>query len=96
MDAPESSLDAVFVDRAARILGAFGRQEAGNRLVLAMNLVAGNLIPSLLGQAVGEGDRDDRVVDLLAIAAPTAALRNLRSEYEAAKESLLRPSEPLK
>ena len=95
MDAPESSLDAVFVDRAARILGAFGRQEAGNRLVLTMNLVAGKLIPSLLSQAVGDGDRDDRVVDLLAIAAPTAALRSLRSEYEAAKESLLTHSDPL-
>ncbi len=94
MDAPESSLDAVFVGRAARILGAFGHQEAGNRLVLTMNLVAGELIPSLLSEAASESDLGDRVVDLLALAAPTAALRDLRGEYDKAKELLLKQSDP--
>ena len=93
MDAPESSLDAVFVDRAARILGTFGHPAAGNRLILTLNLVAGNLIPNLLRQAVIGGDRNERVVDLLAVAAPTAALRSLRSEYQAAKELLLNQSD---
>ena len=90
MDAPESSLDTVFVDRAARVLGNFGRPEAGNRLVVTSNLVAGELIPALLRKAADEGDRTKRVVDLLAIAAPTAAIRSLRNEYDAAKDQLLK------
>ena len=34
MDAPESSLDTVFVDRAAHVLGKFARPETDNRLVV--------------------------------------------------------------
>ena len=89
MDAPESSLDTVFIDRAARVLGTFGRPELGNRLIVTTNLVAGQLIPALLRNAANQSDRLGRVVDLLAIAAPTAALRNLRDEYEVARDQLL-------
>ena len=89
MDAPESSLDAVFEARATRILGAFGRPEAGNRLILTMNIVSGNIIPSLLRTAV-DNEHSERIVDLLNIAAPTAAVRSRSSEYENAKEGLLR------
>ena len=95
MDAPESSLDAVFVARAARVLGTFGRPEAGNRLVITSNLVDGKLIPSLLREAADEGDRTERVVDLLAVAAPTAALHNLRSEYDAVRDELLKQANAL-
>ena len=89
VDAPESSLDAVFVNRAARVLSTFGRPEAGNRLIVASNLVDGNLIPALLREATDEGHRAERVVDLLAIAAPTAAVQSLREEYYAARDHLL-------
>ena len=89
MDAPESSLDTVFVGRAARNLGLFGRPEAGNRLIVTSNLVDGKLIPSLLRHAADEGDRVERVVDLLTIAAPTAALLQLRQEYDMARDELL-------
>ena len=95
MDAPESSLDTVFVDRAARVLGSFGRREAGNRLVVTSNLVAGDLIPALLREAADEGDRTERVIDLLAVAAPTAALRILRNEYYAARDQLLEQADAL-
>ena len=90
MDAPESSLDAVFVDRAARILGTFGRPETGNRLIVTSNLVSGRLIPSLLKRASDLNGRMERVVDLFSVAAPTAALRQLRGEYDKAKDELLR------
>ena len=89
MDAPESSLDLVFVDRAARVLGVFGRPETGNRLVVTSNLVSGRLIPQLLKIATDERDRNDRVVDLLAVAAPTAAVREFRRQYEEARDELL-------
>ena len=89
MDAPESSLDAVFVTRAASVLGKFGRTDAGNRLIVTSNLVDGNLIPNLLKNATEEANRLERVVDLLTIAAPTAAVRNLREEYVQAMNELL-------
>ena len=93
MDAPESSLDAIFVTRAARVLGALGRPETGNRLIVASNLVDGKLIPSLLKEAADKGDRNRRVVDLLTGAAPTAALRSLRCEYDAARDRLLQEAD---
>ena len=89
MDAPESSLDAVFETRAARVLGRFGRREAGNRLVVTSNLIAGNLIPELLREAADVGDRISRVVDLLTVAAPTAALNRFRKEYHLARDRML-------
>ena len=89
MDAPESSLDMVFVDRAASVLGRFGRREEGNRLIVTSNLIAGDLIPKLLTRASDDGDRAERVVDLLTVAAPTAALRTLRDEYFDARDELL-------
>ena len=93
MDAPESSLDVVFENRAARVLGTFGRPEAGNRLLITSNLGTGDLIPNLLRIAAEEGDRTRRVVDLLSIAAPTAAIRSLRDEYNNAINGLLADAE---
>ena len=89
MDAPESSLDAVFVRSAGRVLGTFSRREKENRLVVTSNLVDGDLIPYLLRVAADEGDRTPRVVDLLTIAAPTAAVRSHRSAYNSARDWLL-------
>ena len=89
MDAPESSLDVVFVDKAADVLSAFGHTEAGNRLVVTSNLIDGNLIPKLLGQATNRDDGAERVVDLLTIAAPTAAIESLRDQYNTARDRLL-------
>ena len=91
MDAPESSLDAVFTDRAARILGRFANPGLGNRLVLTLNLVMGDLIPGLLREAAIGDDIRERVVDLFRIATPTAAVRELRDEYYAVVETLLGP-----
>lgn len=93
VDAPESSLDAVFVNRAARVLGAFGRTDSGNRLIVTSNLVDSNLIPALLREAADEGHRSERVVDLLSIATPTAAVQSLREEYYAARDQLLEQAE---
>ena len=89
MDAPESSLDVVFDHRAARVLGTFGRPDAENRLVITSNLVSGRLIPELLRISLGKDFSRDRIVDLLDIAAPTAALRQFRDDYEEAREHLL-------
>ena len=89
MDAPESSLDAVFTKRAARVLGRFGKSEEGNRLVITSNLVDGDLIPSLLMEATSEEDPTEQIVDLLNVATPTAAIRDLRSLYIDARDQIL-------
>src|SRR5438046_4376628 len=81
IDAPESSLDAVFVKQAATVLTRFGNVEAGNRLIVTSNLVDGDLIPELLRRSRIVSSRDRRVIDLLRIAAPTAATKRLHKEY---------------
>ncbi|WP_170970151.1 AAA family ATPase [Nocardioides jishulii] len=87
IDAPESSLDAVFVSRAAKVLTNYA-SHGENRLVVTSNLVDGDLIPSLLRQSKIRSSRDRRVVDLLSIAAPTAATRQLDSEYRKVRRLL--------
>ncbi len=89
IDAPESSLDAVFVTRAAAVLSRFGEPARGNRLLITSNLVEGRLIPSLIQKLTTASERGDRIVDLFAIAAPTAAIKQLRDEYEAVRQTLL-------
>lgn len=87
IDAPESSLDAVFVSRAAAVLTRFG--EIGqNRLLITSNLVDGDLIPSLLRKSGIRTSRDKRVVDLLSIAAPTAATKQLDADYRRVRRDL--------
>jgi len=82
IDAPESSLDAVFVGRAAEVLSRFLKRAKDNRLVVTSNLVEGNLIPALLKKSGITSSRDSRVVDLLALAAPTAATEQLNDQYK--------------
>ncbi len=84
VDAPESSLDAVFSTRAARVLMRFAEPNRDNRLILTSNLVDGQLIPSILQLAQIDSVQDPRIVDLFTIAAPTAAIRDLGDEYEVA------------
>ncbi len=82
IDAPESSLDAVFAPRAAKTLSRFADPELGNRMIITSNLVEGKLIPSLIDQATTVDDRPRRVINLIELAAPTAAVREHRDKYE--------------
>jgi hypothetical protein len=88
IDAPESSLDAVFVSRAARVLSQFAGSPHGNKLLITSNLVESRLIPDLIREtrALGGGYE---FVDLLSIAVPTAAVRELRAEYTRVRDNLL-------
>ncbi|PYC72531.1 hypothetical protein C7C45_08835 [Micromonospora arborensis] len=88
IDAPESSLDAVFVTRAADVLTRFSTTHENNRLVVTSNLIDGDLIPKLLGKSGITSSSDPRVVDLLSIAAPTRATRDLDSEYQEIRQRL--------
>ena len=86
IDAPESSLDAVFVHRAAQVLGRFAAPERGNRLVVTSNLTNDDLIPQLLAQFTDDWDR--RMVDLFKVAEPTAAVRELKEEYKTVRDRI--------
>lgn len=88
MDAPESSLDSVFAPRAAQVLSHFANATPGNRLIITSNLVEGKLIPSLI-ESIPPVEVLSRVVDLVKNAAPTAAVRERRSEYESILHGLL-------
>ena len=94
IDAPESSLDAVFVTRAADVLARFAQPDSGNRLTITSNLVEGHLIPELLQRAAPSGNRLSRVVDLFDIAEPTAAIRELGKEYDKIMKGLMAQVEP--
>ncbi len=86
IDTPESSLDAVFAPRAARVLAEFGEESPHNRLIVTSNLIDGDLIPTLLRLAGIHDRSDSRVIDLIGLAEPTAAVREWRAAYDAAVE----------
>jgi energy-coupling factor transporter ATP-binding protein EcfA2 len=88
IDAPEASLDAVFEKRAAGVLARFAEPARQNRLIITSNLVEGSLIPRLVEAA--NKQPLGGVVNLLSIATPTAAVRELRSEYEAVLSSIMK------
>ena len=80
VDAPEASLDAVFVHRAADVLSVFADPALENRLLITSNLTNGELIPKLLA-GVSTGVMLNRIIDLFEIAEPTAAVREMGDEY---------------
>jgi len=90
MDAPESSLDGVFVERAAEVLARFGSPSSPNRLMVTSNLVQGELIPAILKKACPSNEASDRVLNLLDLAIPTAAVREKRPEYQHLLEDILK------
>lgn len=82
VDAPESSLDAVFVDKAAQVLSQFANSGSGNRLIITSNLGAGELVPQLLRAAAVPGHRMDPLVDLFAAGVPTRAMQASKDAYD--------------
>jgi energy-coupling factor transporter ATP-binding protein EcfA2 len=78
IDAPESSLDAVFAPRAADVLTDFAQAAADTRVIITSNLVEGRLIPTLASRSGIDGPSHSRIVNLFDIAAPTMALTSLR------------------
>ena len=95
IDAPESSLDAVFVKRAAEVLVRFAK-EPENRVLITSNLIEGNLIPKLIKLGGITSPSSDRVVDLLKVAAPTAATHQLSSAYAEVRRDLFKRAKELR
>lgn len=90
IDAPESSLDAVFSQRATDVLARFGGPGNGNRLLITSNLTSGSLLPNLIRQSFSSRDESaSRVINLLEVATPTAAVRELRDQYGVVYRSII-------
>ena len=91
VDAPETSLDAIFTVRAAEVLARFAKVLPENRLIITSNLIAGELIPELIKRG-GVGNSPAKIVNLLNIATPTAAVRHYRKDYEDVFSKLMEAS----
>jgi ABC-type oligopeptide transport system ATPase subunit len=91
IDAPESSLDAVFVERAATVLGRFAKSgnNGANRLIVTSNLGAGKLVPCLLKEVATPGEAMAPVVDLFHAGVPTRAMVAWKAQYEALWNQLI-------
>ena len=101
-DAPEASLDALFMRRAGAFLSRFANHHVDNRLIVTSNLTNADMIPALFGAYEAEaGDpdpltipreqRSSRVIDLLKIAAPTSAVLKIGGRYDDLLNSALFP-----
>ena len=90
IDTPESSLDAVFAKRAGDILIRFADGE-GNSLIITSNLVEGSLIPTLADGLKRYPVPRQRLVDLFALAKPTAAVLAEPRAYADVRLKLLGP-----
>jgi hypothetical protein len=88
VDGPEGSVDAVFAERAGDLFANFS-SGTGLNTILACNIVEGGFIPHTLRDFGGPDERRARVVNLISAATPTAALRELRPEYERKIEEIL-------
>lgn len=91
VDGPETSVDAVFGSRAGDLLASYARAggDIGNRLLVTCNVVDTPLIPSMLADYAKNGGLNSRVINLLHLAAPTAALDRLKPEYDEAYRRIL-------
>ncbi len=98
IETPESSLDSVFVDRAGDLLRSFANQAEGddaNIIIASTNLNRENMLGRLLGvtgtvrgvakQAVIR----KKIVNLLDIAAETAAYRRYKAVYDKSLEDAI-------
>lgn len=92
-DAPEASLDALFMRRAGAFLARFAQNHPENRLVVTSNLTNADMIPALFGAyepmlgdpipiVISRDERWSRVVDLLKVAVPTTAVQKIGRRYD--------------
>ncbi len=93
METPEASLDGLAMDRVGRALARFGAAN-DNRLIVTSNLSNAGLITALFGGPTSDakeiGNREDRLINLLKVAAPNRALVNDGPAYETLLSDALR------
>ena len=82
VDAPEASLDFLFAERAGEQLAKFAESSAENRVIITSYLPSDHLLRTFFASSETSEDRKSRIVNLIAYAAPNAALRADREAYE--------------
>jgi len=82
VDAPEASLDFLFAERAGEQLAKFATSSAENRVIITSYLPSDHLLRTFLGGSKTAQERKAGIVNLIADAAPNAALREDRDKYE--------------
>lgn len=92
VDGPEGSLDAVFARRAGELFAGFSNSAGrnANNVIVACNVVDGDFIPTLLHKFPSPAQKRERIVNLLELGTPTAALRDLNREYASAVTQVLK------
>jgi hypothetical protein len=84
METPEASLDVISMTKAAELLTDYAHR--GRRVIVTSNLTDSAMIPALLGGPLKPGEdvaeRWKRVLNLLKLAAPNAAVRNFGDRYD--------------
>ncbi|MER8465688.1 hypothetical protein [Mesorhizobium sp. M1396] len=83
IETPEASLDAIFMGRAAAMFREFAKGERS--VVVTSNLTSSVMIPALMGNYTDDAGelekRQTRVLNLLKVAAPNAAVMHHRDQY---------------
>ena len=97
IETPEASLDTVFVDRAGALLRKFADENSGkhNVVLASSNLTSANMVRSLLGidrltKLQVKTEVPKRIINLMELAAPNAAVRQFRPEYNKELARLLK------
>ena len=84
IETPEASLDAIFMEKAGDMLRKFAEGE--RRVIVTSNLTSSVMLPSMLGGPTEDGreieERWSRILNLLDVAAPNAAARRFRANYD--------------
>lgn len=89
VDGPEGSVDAVFAEKAGKLFADLVERTSGLTVILACNIVEGAFIPYTLRDFRTFDERSARLVNLMELAAPTAALVALRTDYQEAVDKIL-------
>jgi hypothetical protein len=90
VDGPEGSLDALFADRAGELFDSFGNRRPTSNVILACNVVEGGFIPNTLRSSSSLNERRSRLINLIEIGTPTAALVGSALEYKKKLSTILR------
>lgn len=97
METPEASLDGLAMDRVGRALARFAGMSS-NRLVVTSNLSNAGLITALFGGPTKDAHevsaREERLINLLEIAAPNRALESAGDQYRALLKAALTGGSP--
>lgn len=89
VDGPEGSVDAVFAEKAGDFFASLVPKGDDSTIILACNVVEGEFIPRTLSHYPTLELRKQRLINLVELGAPTAALRTLKSVYARKIHSIL-------